>query len=76
MLLQPLCQLDSIILVIRLQATPQRHVIFLLNQQIVVRFIDDCDVEFLGSDQVRFDEWEVVFRLQDFDYSAVVQTGG
>lgn len=75
MLFQPLCQLDSIILIIRLQTTPQRHVILFLDQQIVVRFIDDCDVEFLGSDQVWFDEWEVVFCLEDFDYSAVIQTG-
>jgi len=75
-LFQPLGQLDSIILIIRLQTTPQRHVILFLNQQIVVRFINDCDVEFLGSDKVWFDEWEVVFCLEDFDYSAVIQTGG
>jgi hypothetical protein len=75
-LFQPLCQLDSIVLIIRLQTTPQRHVILFLNQQIVISFIDDCDIEFLGSDKVRLDEWKVVFGLKDLDYSTMVQTGG
>jgi hypothetical protein len=50
-------------------------VILFLNQQIVISFIDDCNVEFLGSDKVWLDEWKVVFCLEDLDYSAVVQTG-
>jgi hypothetical protein len=49
--------------------------VFLFNEQVVVRLVDNSNVELLRANQVRLGEREVVVALQDLDDSAVVETG-
>lgn len=50
--------------------------VLLFNKQIIVGLVDDGEVEFLGGNEVRLGEGEMVFGLQDLDNSTVVKTGG
>lgn len=50
--------------------------VLLFNKQIVVGLVDDGEVEFLGGNEVRFGEGEMIFGLQDLDNSTVVKTRG
>lgn len=49
--------------------------IFLLDEQVVVRFVDYGDVELLSTDKIWLGEREVVGCLEDLDYSTMIQTG-
>lgn len=71
--LQPLSQLDGIVLIIRLQGASERDVVLLLDQQVIVRLVDDGEVELLRGDKVRLGERQVVLVLEDLDHSRVVQ---
>lgn len=73
--LEPLRESDSVVLVVRLQTAPERNVVLLLDEQVVVRLVDDGKVETLRGDEVRLGEWEVVVGLEDLDDSAVVKPG-
>lgn len=75
MLLQSLGQFDGIVLVVRLERAPEGYVVLLLDEQVVVRLVDNGDVELLRADEVWLGEGEVVGRLEDFDDSAVVEPG-
>lgn len=55
--LQPLRELDSIILIERLETASKGDVVLLLDEQVVVGLIDDCDVETLSGGEVGFGEW-------------------
>lgn len=54
--LQALGELDRVVLVVRLETASQRDMVLLLDQQVVVRLVDDGDVELLRADKVRLDE--------------------
>jgi hypothetical protein len=74
-LLQPLGKLDGIVLVVRLERAPESNVILFLDKQVVVRLVDNGDIELLGTDEVWLGEGEVVGCLEDLDNSAVIQPG-
>jgi hypothetical protein len=73
-LLKPLGQLDGVVLVKRLETAPERDVVFLLDEQVVVGLVDDGNVELLRTDEVWLGQGEVVLVLQDLDHSAVVES--
>lgn len=74
MVLQPLGKLDGIILIKRLEGRSERNVVFLLDEQIIVRLVDNGKVELLGADEVWLGQWQVVRSLENLDDSSVVKS--
>ena len=49
--------------------------VFFLDEQVVVRLVDNGNVELLCADQVRLGQGQVIVGLENLDDTAVVKTG-